>query len=378
MMMGAIACVTLAAQPGVQNPPVLMPPVPPSMPPPPPSPLVAPQGVAPDAAKLAEAKRLAANISAYASTKCGGKDSAAEPDCWMKSLWDATQCPPEDASAKKDALSNKDLPANKDAAPSQPCVPGSPGFVYDVASIKPHKSDGTGNSMVNTAPDGYRAVSVTMQNTVLNAFYTGLQLQITGGPSWFNELRYDIEAKFVPEVADALKKLSQDDRSFVQRTMMQQVLKERTNLVAHMDTKEVPAYDLVVGKNGPKFKASDPNAKDNGRMMIQSNQGKTVLTAKGTAMASFARNLSNPAGRPVFDKTGLTGTYDVTLEYAQERLNATPVTGGDGAANVPAAPEPSGPSIMAALEEQLGLKLVSSRGPMQVVVIEHMDKPDVN
>ncbi len=334
-----------------------------------PAPLAGVPGAGPNAPPTPEEKRLAASISAYATAQCGGKDSAAAPDCWAKALWDATQCPPEDAADKSAT------------AASQPCVAGGPGFEYDVASIKPHGNDGMNGSMVNSMPDGYRAVNVTMQNTVINAYSMGLQMQITGGPGWFNDLRFDIEAKFTPEVVDAMKKLSQDDRGFVRRYMMQKVLKERANLAAHVDTKEVPAYDLVIGKNGPKLKEADPNSKDFGMMRIMpTDQGRLSITGKGMKMINLARNLSGPAGRPVFDKTGLTGSYDITLEFVPERMNGmgpAAVPGG-GAGAVPDATDPGGPTIMAALEEQLGLKLVSSRGPMQVVVIEHIDKPDVN
>jgi uncharacterized protein (TIGR03435 family) len=367
---------------GAQNPPVLMPPMVPAIPPPPPNappPMPAP---APNPARVAEAKRLAENISAYATAKCGGKDSAAAPDCWAKSLWDATQCPPEDASAKKDALANRDSPGSKDAVPAQKsCVPGGPGFEYDVISIKPHKDDGRNMTFSSGSTDGYRGTNMTMQNFVLNAFSTGLQIEIAGGPGWANDLRYDIEAKYVPEVGDAIKKLSRDDAGFVRRYMMQQVLKERTNFAGHVETKEVPSYDLVVGKNGLKMKASDPNAKDNGSMRMQIiEQAKILITGKGMAIAGLSRNLSNYVGRPVFDKTGLSGIYDITLEFAMERMPSASAPPGGAAGTPPDLPaDPTGgPTVMVALEEQLGLKLVPSRGPMMLVVIEHMDKPDAN
>ncbi len=365
MLITAIACATLNLFAAVRQAP----------PPPPPA-----QGAGPDAVKVAEAKRLAANISAYARARCGGKDSAAAPDCWAKSLWDATQCPPVDASAKKDAAGDKDATVNKDVASpqAQPCVAGGPGFVYDVVSIKLHKYDGTGNSGMGGSDDGFRGVNVTMQIMVLGAYSTGMQIQITGGPGWLNDEHYDIEAKFVPEVGLALRKLSGDDSNFVRRYMEQQILKERMNLAAHSETKDVPAYDLVIGKSGPKFKEADPNAKDIGRMIMRIDQGKWVVDGRGVLMAGFARNLGQFAGRPVFDKTGLTGRYDIKLEFAREQTLSAGGPAG-AAENVPDAPEPAGgPSITAALEDQLGLKLVSSRGPMQVVVIEHVEKPDVN
>lgn len=388
VMMSAFICgvTCAAAQPGIQNPPVMMPPVPPAIPPPPASPPPPTmQPPAPSAAKLAEAKRLAANISAYATAQCGGTDSAAAPDaapdCWAKSLWDATQCPPEDASAKKNALANRDSPADKDAAaPSKPCVPGGPGFEYDVASIKPHKDDGTGRMMMGGSDDGFRAVNTTMRNTVVNAYSTGLQLEITGAPGWLNELHYDIEAKFEPEVGEALRKLTADDSNFARRYMMQKLLKERMNLVAHAETKEVPAYDLVVAKNGPKFKEADPNAIDIGRMSMRIDQGKWVIDARGAQVIALARNLAQFAGRPVFDKTGLTGRYDIKLEFAREQPLSAAAPAGGAAGSGPDLPaDPAGGlTITAALEEQLGLKLVPTRGPMMVVVIEHVDKPDVN
>lgn len=335
---------------------------PPKVPPPP-----AVIGVPPPSP---EAQRLAAQIAAYATGQCGGKDADAAPDCRVKALWVATQCPDNVTAA----------PTGDAKTDSSVCKVSDGGFEYEVSSIKPHKDDGQNFMSFNNSPDGYRTTNITMKNLVLNAFSSGLQIQITGAPAWADELHYDVEAKFVPEVADALKKLTPDDRNFVRRYMMQQVLKERMNFVAHVDTKEVPSYDLVVGKNGPKIKEADPNAKDNGTMrMMQMDQGKAMISAKGTQISNLARNLSGPAGRPVFDKTGLKGMYDVTLEYAREpNLSANVPNGGPAGNASPVPSDPAGPSLLSAIEEQLGLKLVSSRGPMQVIVIEHMDKPDAN
>jgi uncharacterized protein (TIGR03435 family) len=312
-----------------------------------------------------EALRLAAQIAAFATAQCGGKDADAAPDCRAKALWAATQCPDKVTAQSADAKTD-----------SSGCKVPDGGFEYEVSSIKLHKDDGHNFMSFNGTADGYRTTNTTMKNLVLNAFSSGLQIQVTGAPTWADDAHYDVEAKFVPEVGDALKKLTPDDRNFVRRYMMQQVLKERMNFAAHVDTKEVPSYDLVVGKNGPKLKASDPNAKDNGTMrMMQADQGKSVITAKGLPMSQLARNLSGPAGRPVFDKTGLTGTYDVSLEYVRDQ-NLSATVPGEGPSVTPA--DPAGPSLLAAVEDQLGLKLAPSRGPMQVVVIEHMDKPDAN
>jgi uncharacterized protein (TIGR03435 family) len=325
-------------------------------------------GTGPTPPPSAEALHLAAQIAAYATAQCGGKGADAAPDCRIKALWAATRCP--------DKVTAQSAEAKPETAS---CKVPEGGFEYEVSSIKPHKNDGNNGSLVGPTPDGYRAVNVTMTNTVLNAYYTGLKMEITGGPGWMKDEHYDIEAKFVPEVGDAMKKLNRDDRVFVQHYMLLHILKERMNFAAHVETKEVPAYDLVVGKNGPKFKAADTTAKDTGTMSMRSNQEKTVLTAKGMELSGLAANLSGAAGRPVFDKTGLTGTYDITLEYVRDQnMSATVPGAGPSGSAVVTPSDPAGPSIMAALEDQLGLKLVSSRGPMQVVVIEHMDKPDAN
>src|SRR5882724_3244936 len=315
-----------------------------------------------------EAQSLATQITDYATAQCGGKDAAAAPDCRMKVLWAATQCPDRMIAAPDGAKTD-----------SIRCVVSEPGFEYEVATIKPHKDDGTNGSPVGPTADGYRAVNVTIRKTVLYAYSAGLQLEITGEPVWMNEVHYDIEAKFVPEVAEALKKLTPDDRGFVHRFMTQQLLKDRMNFAAHVGTKEVPAYDLVVGKNGPKLKAADPNAKDNGSTSMQPDKVRIILIGKGVPMVTLARNLSGSAGRPVFDETGLNGIYDYTLEIAREQNMSADVP-GEGATGtaVTLISDPSGRTVTLALEDQLGLKLVPSRGPMQVVVIEHIEKPDAN
>jgi uncharacterized protein (TIGR03435 family) len=308
-------------------------------------------------------KALALAIAKAATANCGGKDADAAPDCRIKELWKLAQCPPAEVGA---------------AVPV--CDPPPGEFEYEVATIKPHKDEGNNGGMIGQTPDGYRSINIPMQNTVMNAYSTGLQMEIAGAPGWLNDLHYDIEAKFVPEVADALKKLTPEDRQFVRRYMMQQLLKERTNLAVHLETKEVPAYDMVVAKNGLKLKEADPTSKENGSMSVHSgDQGKTVLVAKGMQLANLARSLSGGAGRPIFDKTGLTGIYDINLTYAHEQSLSASAPDGSGPGTGPTMPaDPSGPGLIAALEEQLGLKLVPSRGPKMVLVIEHIDKPDAN
>jgi hypothetical protein len=198
---------------------------PPKTPPPPASP-----GMVRNAEPSPEVQRLGAQIAAYATAQCGGADAEAAPDCRAKALWVAAQCPEKMAATPSEMKTG-----------SRNCAPQQPSFEYEVSSIKLHKNDGSQSSSFGHTTDGYRAQNEMMINIITNAYWTGLQFNVAGGPAWLQDLRFDIEAKFAPEVGEALMKLSRDDRWFVQRYMMQKLLKERMNLAAHVETKAVPA-----------------------------------------------------------------------------------------------------------------------------------------
>lgn len=316
-----------------------------------------------------EAQRLAAQIAAYATAQCGGKDTDAATDCRVKALWAATQCPDKMTATLSETK-----------AGSSNCATHEPGFGYEVSSIKPRKNDGETSSTLGPTSDGYRATNAIMINIIRLAYSARVQMQFPREPAWLYDIRFDVEAKFAPEVGEALLKLSRDDRALVQRYMMLQLLKERMNFAAHVETKEVPAYDLVVGKNGPRMKVAEPSTNGVGSLMIpRMVGGRLVTNFTRMPMSVLALNLTGPAGRPVFDKTGLTGIYDFTLEYVREQDLAATVPGDSASESAVVTPaDPAGPSLLSVLEDQLGLKLVPSRGPMKVVVIEHMDKPGGN
>jgi uncharacterized protein (TIGR03435 family) len=329
----------------------------------------APSGPARNAAPSPEVQRLGAQISDYATTQCGGADADAATDCRIKALWAATQCPERMATASTESKTG-----------SSNCTIHDPGFQYEVSSIKPHKNDGATRSSVGPTSDGYRGTNFTMINLVLNAYWNGEHIEVTGQPSWLQDLHFDVEAKFGPEVGEALMKLSRDDRGLVQRYMLLQLLKERMNFAAHVETKEVPSFDLVVAKNGPKVKVAEPSTSGVGSQMVpRLIHGRLVTDFTRTPMWVLASRLTGPDGRPVFDKTGLAGIYDFTLEYVREQ-DLTATMPGDSASGTPVVPppDPAGPSLMSALEDQLGLKLVPSRGPIKIIVIDHIDKPNAN
>jgi uncharacterized protein (TIGR03435 family) len=312
---------------------------------------------------------MGAQIAAYATAQCNGKDAATATDCRVKVLWAATQCPEQITAASTEL---KTGPSN--------CTVHDPGFEYEVSSIKPRKNEGDSRATFSYTPYGFRATNMQMITLVSVAYPVGPEMKITGEPAWTDELRFDVEAKLAPEVSEALMKLSRDDRALVQSYVLQKLLKERMNLVAHGETQEVPSYDLVVAKNGPKMKVAEPSTSGAGSLMIpRLVRGRLVTNFTRTPMWVLVSRLTGADGRPVFDKTGLTGIYDFTLEYVREQDLAA-ATPGDSASGTPVVtpPDPTGPSLMSALEDQLGLKLVPSRGLIKVVVIDHIDKPNAN
>ena len=147
------------------------------------------------------------------------------------------------------------------------------------------------------------------------------------------------------------------------RQMLQALLKDRFNLRVHREMQEMPVYALVVGKNGPKFKESAPDAIPSGYGGVNGRNQYRKVT-KGT-MEDLADGLQVYAGRPVVDRTGLTGTYDYRMEATPEfRINNNP--------------ELSDISVFTAVQEQLGLKLEPEKAPIEILVVDHIEKPSAN
>jgi uncharacterized protein (TIGR03435 family) len=262
-------------------------------------------------------------------------------------------------------------------ASTSPDDPKFATFRYDVVSIKPYKEDPKATSHwmgAQDSPDG-----LTMRNVGVDFFvgqaYRTEHFKVTGVPDWATREKYEVEAKMDPEVADAFQKLSPADKKMARQHMMQVFVREYLKVAVHMETTEVSVYDLVVAKNGPKFtEVTDPAIPDGG-FQGSSIPGGMQLAAQAMQLATMMGQLSYVAGRPVYDKTGLTGRYNFTLRYSQDNIMSAsaPGTGGDGAAPVDVAPP-----LARALEEQLGLRLVSSKGNMDVIVIDHVERPGAN
>ena len=252
---------------------------------------------------------------------------------------------------------------------------------FAVTSVKPDKS---GAMMVRMMfqPDGFSATNVSLKQLILLTWGINDE-RLSGAPSWIDHANYDIEAKVDGADVPALKGLTIDQR----REMVRKLLEDRFALKTHEETKELPVYALVVAKGGPKMheaKAGDtypngvkgPDGKGGAGMMWFNGK---ELTAQGVPISNLMRFLSNQTGRTVIDKTGLTGNYDFTLELpARQGPMAMQKPSGSDAAGADSAPEDAGPSIFTLVQDQLGLKLESTKAPLSVVFIDHVEQPSEN
>lgn len=241
---------------------------------------------------------------------------------------------------------------------------------FDVISVKPAKDAMT---RMQFTPDGLRGMGVTVRFLLYEGYGGINNEQVIGEPTWSNTDGFDIEAKVAPADVPTLGKMTFEQR----RTMFQSILADRFKLVVHHETRELPVYVLTVAKGGTKLKESapdDPASTTPRRRGMMINNGK--LTANDAQLSMLVTVLSRSLGRTIIDKTGLAGNYDFTLEWNPDEGSAPkPV---DGAAPAATAAPDARPSIFTAVQEQLGLKLESTKAPVDVIVIDHIEKPTEN
>jgi uncharacterized protein (TIGR03435 family) len=229
---------------------------------------------------------------------------------------------------------------------------------FDVASIRENLSDHNGRShIINSDHDGrFTTVNVPLGPTLQFAF--GIpESQIDGIPSSLSSKKFDIEARSDPSIDAQLKSLPSDQAKAAKRRMIQTLLAERFKLESHTETRQLPIYNLVVSKNGTTLHPSKKSHAYNVR--------RNRFSDEGAPMAVLAEQLAEVLGRPVFDKTGLTAQYDINLSW-------TP----DSAANPTS--DSAGPDIFTAIQEQLGLKLEAAKGPVEILVVDHIEEPTPN
>jgi uncharacterized protein (TIGR03435 family) len=273
----------------------------------------------------------------------------------------------------------QDVNAQPQTAPTT-----APTYEFEAASIKPTKLRG-GSFVAGFTADGYRAAYENLLTMIVQA-YGVRQYQISGGPTWLTTDFYDVEAKMEPTVADALKTLGPDQLKLARQHMLQALLADRFGLKVRSETKDGPVYFLVVGKNGPKLPDAKPAAAlqlagpdgggITGVIRLDGRSGDaTKVVATSVNIPYLTRYLSALLRRPVVDKTGLTGIYDFTLDFVPD-VGATPVPSSTDDNTLPA--DPGGASIFTAIQQQLGLKLDPGRGPVETLVIDHVERPSGN
>jgi bla regulator protein blaR1 len=236
---------------------------------------------------------------------------------------------------------------------------------FEVASVKPQLWTGQGSVGVFVRGNTLTAEHVALYDLAEFAFNLR-SIQLSGGPAWADRGRALLSDSVLFQVtakAAADPPLNIDQF----RPMLQTLLADRFQLKVHHIQKDLPVYNLVTAKSGSKLKESASDTK----FEMNTRAGKlTRITAAHAPLKNLIGQVEGYAGRPVFDKTGLTGTYDFELDFVPDSLS----TAGLDAA----APEAAGASLFTALQEQLGLKLEPAVAPFDTVVIDHAEKPTEN
>jgi len=280
--------------------------------------------------------------------------------------------------AKAIAIAPSALFAQPPASPAATTSPNAAPLAFDAISIRPSKTTTTITSggieiermFTRTTPDGYSVENTTLKYLIMEAYSVKWD-SIVGGPGWIGSEHFDIDAKVTPSADAPPPKLTNAQR----RQMIQSLLADRFKLVVHNETKDAPIYELGLAKSGSKLPESTPgDTFAKGFKGIDDNPvpiGYPVLLSFGhlfgqaVTIASLIDYMTSALHRPVVDTTGLTGKYDLSLEWTPDNTpDDSPLAGG--------------PSLFTSVQEQLGLKLTSAHGPVDTLVIDHAEMPSAN
>jgi uncharacterized protein (TIGR03435 family) len=224
---------------------------------------------------------------------------------------------------------------------AQPQAAPTPPPAFEVATVRPSPPNHGYTSISPFGSDRFTAANASLSYLIQLAYSIDARNQLSGAPDWLDSEFFDINA----EAADGAH-LSYEQL----QPLLQQLLQQRFHLVAHRETRNLPGYTLIVAKSTPKLRITKGGAPYGyifaGKLRLQNSD-----------IDSLAGALVSPVGRPVVNKTGIQGNYDIKLDYAAD---------GDTNSNLP--------SIFTALQEQLGLKLDSQKVPVQMLIIDHIDK----
>jgi uncharacterized protein (TIGR03435 family) len=236
---------------------------------------------------------------------------------------------------------------------------------FDVASIRPNAANDN-RIMIRIQPGGrFTATGISAKQLMTQALNVR-DFQILNAPGWTTAERWDINA-----VAEGLPERVPPETL---RPMLRALLEERFQLQVHTETRELPIYELVVSKSGSKLRKSE--AKSDQQMM---RMGRGQLAGQGVPLSSLAQQLAQALGRDVIDRTGLAGRYDFELNWTPDPgQGGGPFPGGPPSPDALPAAGTSGPSIFTAVQEQLGLRLESAKGPVQVYIVDSISRPSGN
>ena len=247
---------------------------------------------------------------------------------------------------------------------------------FEVAAIRRNVDAGPGR--IGVSPGGRMTIERMPVRFFIRFAYGVQDFQISGGPSWMNTDDYDVIAKASENV------VLQQIRPYLQR-----LLEDRFKLVVHHETKDVPAYELLPAKGGLKVLPSkDENCVSPDPKLLKpgtiphfcGNIGvrRNLIEAYAVPMDRFVSTLSIVLGRTVIDKTGIKYNIDVHLEFTPNEINGSLSPAPGDPVPPPSATDLSKPSIFTAVEEQLGLKLESSKAPGDVLVVDQLERPSEN
>ena len=236
---------------------------------------------------------------------------------------------------------------------------------FDVMVVKPNSSGE--RPSIDFDGGSFSATDISVKMLVLFA-YDLKDDQLFGIPKWANEQRFDMKAKVLDADPAVLQHLTNDEKREIEQT----ILTDRFGLVFHRETKVLPVYALVVDKNGPKFQPSKieagqkgANGLSAGSLHTNNHDGNADMASTAVPIASLVNVLSRQTERIVVDQTGLTGRYDLNLTWSRD----------DG--STPAS-EQNSPSILTAIQEQLGLRLRPAKLPVGTFVVDHVALPTGN
>jgi uncharacterized protein (TIGR03435 family) len=234
---------------------------------------------------------------------------------------------------------------------------------FEVAAVKPSKTDDQGQRY-STTNDRFSMQNFTLRRLILVAYGLKSESQITGGPDWMDKPAFDIVAKIDETEAARIGKLKRNERLKEFGLLLQSLLADRFHLQVHQVERVMPAFALVVANSGAKLAHSPATQQRQNFSSTRSGH----LEAKSISMDAFADHLTmmQEAGeKVVLNRTGLEGDYDFKLDWAPDYGSGVP-------------PDAAFPGLLTALQEQLGLKLESQKGSIEVIVVDTATKPTLD